>query len=132
MNLTKYARKKLLDHVLGIASYTMPGGVHLALFATDPTTDGLTTGEPVGNGYARKALTASMGATTLATGQAINSALVTFGPATGSWGEMAYFGVLDASSGGNMLIYGELTTAMNVANGDSPPISEGSIVFELA
>lgn len=129
--LTQYAQKKLLDHLLGIAAYTMPTGTYLALFTSDPTETGSTAGEPVGNGYARVALTASMSATVLATGQAVNAVLLQFGPASGSWGAVAYFGVMDASTSGNMLLYGALTTAMNVASGDSPPVSEAGLVLQL-
>lgn len=129
--LTRYGRKALLDHALGIAAFSMPANTYLALFATDPTEAGLTTGEVTGGGYARKALAGNMAATTLATGQAISQTLMVFGPATGGWGAVAYFGVLDAASGGNMIFFGPLVTAMTVQTGDALPVPEASLIFSL-
>jgi hypothetical protein len=34
--MTDYLEKKLLDHTLGKAAYTMPTTVYLALFTADP------------------------------------------------------------------------------------------------
>jgi hypothetical protein len=130
--LTRYGRKALLDHALGIAAFTMPASTHLALFATDPTEAGLTSGELSGGGYSRKALAGNMAATNLATGQAVNNGLMVFGPATAVWGAVAYFGVLDAASGGNMIFYGPLVTAMTVQVGDGLPVSEASLSFSLS
>ncbi|WP_377846978.1 hypothetical protein [Bosea sp. UC22_33] len=48
-----YLEKKLLDHSLGVAAYTMPGTVYLALFTADPGEAGPGT-EVSGNGYARQ------------------------------------------------------------------------------
>lgn len=129
--LTRYAQKKLLDHLLGIASYTMPSAVYLALFTDDPTELGTQTSELVGSGYARRPLAGIMSATSLANGQSTNASLIILGPATAAWSLTQYGGVIDAVTGGNMLIYGPLTTAMLVQAGDSPPIYEGSLVLTL-
>ncbi|HKH28098.1 MAG TPA: hypothetical protein VKA61_07150 [Sphingomicrobium sp.] len=129
--LTRYASKALLDHVLNISAFTLPGTVYLALFTADPTPDGLTGDEPSGNGYARVALTANMAPTSLGTGQAINGALMQFPVATGPWGAVSYFGIMDAASGGNMLIYNSLSSPITVTTGDQLPVSEGSLVLTL-
>src|SRR5215217_4748146 len=100
--LTRYAQKKLLDHMLGIAAFTMPTGVWLGLYQSDPTDAGTQSSELSGAGYARRALTGLMSGTNLATGQSTNTTLLTLGPATGAWPTAGYAAVLDAASGGNM------------------------------
>src|SRR5215213_6317292 len=121
--LTRYARAKVLDHLLGIASFTMPGATYLGLFAQDPTVAGLQTSEMAAAGYARIALGGKMSPTSSLTGQAANNVLMLFGPAGAAWGGVAHFGILDAPTGGNMLIFSPLVTAMTVQSGDAPPVS---------
>jgi hypothetical protein len=115
-NLTDYAEKKLLDHVLGVASYTMPATVYLALFTSDPTETGVAGTEVSGNGYARQSI--AFTATTSGTGATSNSGTVTFPAATASWGTITHIGLMDASTVGNMLWYGPLTTSKAVNTGD--------------
>jgi hypothetical protein len=115
-NLTDYAEKKLLDHVLGVASYAMPSTVYLALFTSDPTETGVAGTEVSGNGYARQSI--SFTATTSGTGATSNSGNVTFPAATASWGTITHIGLMDASTVGNMLWYGPLTTSKAVNTGD--------------
>jgi hypothetical protein len=114
-NLTDYAEKKLLDHVLGVASYAMPT-LYLALFTADPTETGSLTNEVVGNGYSRQSI--AFTATTSGTGATSNSGNVTFPAATASWGTITHIGLMDASTVGNMLWYGPLTTSKAVGTGD--------------
>lgn len=131
-NMTRYLQKKLLDHTLGTASFTLPT-TWLALFTTDPGEDGDQTGEVgAGIGYSRQPLTASMAATTLATGRATNAAILSFGPATGDWGPVGYFGVCDAVSAGTVLIYAPIATPMIIASGDAPPVSAGDLEIAFA
>ena len=80
-NLTDYAENKVLDHILGTASFTMPT-VHLALWIGNPTDAGSGGAEVSGASYARQAasFSASSG------GGSTNSALLTFPTATTDWG----------------------------------------------
>jgi hypothetical protein len=130
---TRYAQKKVLDHALGIAAWTMPAGVYLALFTADPTEDGLQTNEVgSGIGYSRQALTANMAATVLATGQAVNSNIILFGPAaTSPWTLISHWGTIDASSAGNMIQFGPLSTSFTVNVGESLPIDVASLVLTV-
>jgi len=130
LSLTRYGAKALQDHALGLVSAAF-GPKYFALFSSDPTEDGLTTGEPSGNGYARLLLTSSMSPTTLATGYAVNSSLIQFATASGQWGTtpLTHFGTMDALTGGNMWHYGALAMSFLVYTGDAPPFSEGSIIF---
>lgn len=121
MNMTDYTEKKLLDHLLGKAAYTMPTTVYLALFTADPTDTGSLTNEvsATNSGYARQAVTASMSATNATTGVSSNSNVIGFGPATADWGTITHVGFMDAPTGGNMLLTGAMTSARTIQNGDA-------------
>lgn len=84
------------------------GTYYLALFLTDPTASGNGT-EVSGGGYARKIIT--FGTPSLVSGkeQVTNSAAVDFGTRTADLGTVAYWGIYDAQSSGNLLWYGSFS-----------------------
>lgn len=94
--------------------------VWVALYTSDPTDSDAGT-EVSAGGYAREVMAfntaSSPGGTT------DNTSDVTFGPATASWGTVAYAAVRDSinSSTGtdNMLVHGSLTSSKSIANNDS-------------
>src|SRR5688572_15936538 len=105
-NLTNFAENKLLDHILGKTSYTMPT-TYVGLFTAAPGEAGGGT-EVSGGSYARQALQPT---TAAASGAADNSADVTFPAASADWGTVTHVGIFDASSGGNLLLYAALTAS---------------------
>jgi hypothetical protein len=119
-NLTQYAQKKLLDHTLNLASWTMPT-VHAALFTASPGEAGSLANEVVGGSYGRIELTSKMSATTLATGIATNSSVVTFATPSGTWGLLTYLGICDAASAGNILMYTPLQYPFLIQSGSVAP-----------
>jgi hypothetical protein len=104
MQLTAFAQKKLGDLALGVAAWTMPS-VYLALFASSPGENGSLASEVSGGSYARVALTAKMGAADAVTGIAISTSVVTFPAPSAAQGVIAWAGIVDASSSGNVLAY---------------------------
>lgn len=127
MPASNYLRNKLYDHVLAKASYTMPATVYVAMYSTDPTAADTGT-EITGGGYSRKALT--MGAATNGSGS--NSAIVNFGTASANWSATAtHVGIRDASSGGNLLLYGPLTNPKTILSGDTFdfPVGDLDVAF---
>ena len=90
------------------------GTYYLALFLTDPTASGNGT-EVSGGGYARKIIT--FGTPSLVSGkeQVTNSAAVDFGTMTADLGTVAYWGIYDAQSSGNLLWYGSFSRSKNVS-----------------
>lgn len=112
--ISTYLANKLLDHSLGVASYTMPSGVYLALFTSDPTPTGSGT-EVSGSGYARQQVTWNAAASREST---LNGS-ETFGPAGGSWGTVTHWGVFDSSTAGNLLWFGSLSASKAADSGDS-------------
>jgi hypothetical protein len=98
----------------------------VALYTTDPT-DADTGTEVSGNGYARQSVTFSAPSN----GATSNSSAVEFPQATGSWGTVAYIGLRDASSGGNLLYHTALDASKTIATGDVFRISAGSLTVTL-
>lgn len=118
--MTNYLETKLSDHTLGLTSYTKPTVTYISVHTADPTETGSHSNEPSGNGYARQSATANMGATNATTGVSVNTGVVTFGPCTTSgWGTITSVGFEDASTVGNMLLFGALTSSRTIAVGDS-------------
>ncbi len=117
MAMTSYLRKKLGDHSLGKAAFTMPTTAYLALFTADPTDAGTLTNEATGTGYARVAITSLFGTFDSTTGIATNSSDVDFGIPAGNWGTVTHAAILDASTSGNMLYFEDLPSARVVVTG---------------
>lgn len=124
--LSNYLENKLLDHILKNVSYTSPTTVYVGLFLTDPTDAGSGT-EVSGGSYARK----SLSVTTASGGIVTSSADVTFDQATGNWGTVAYIGLFDAITSGNLLMHTALTTSKVIETGDIFKIPSGNLTATL-
>ncbi len=122
MSKTNYAETAVVDWLLGGATPTRPTTRYLALHTADPTETG-STGELSGSGYSRQAIT--FGAAS--SGSASNTSTHTF-TATGSWGTVTHFSIWDASTAGNCLYKGALTTSRTVATGESLTVASAAIV----
>lgn len=87
---------------------------YLGLLTTAPTesASGVTFQEISGTGYARAALSIPMAN---AANRAItNSEIIYFPEAESNWGTATYFGIFDAKTGGEPIIYGELDAPVTV------------------
>lgn len=114
MSLTNAFETHALQYLLTTGSLTRPSAWYIALFTSDPTDTGSAGTEATGFGYARTAVTFSVSGDT-----ASNSAAVEFPAANGgNWGTISHIGVMDASTGGNMIIHSALTTAKAINDGD--------------
>jgi hypothetical protein len=125
--LSNYLENALINGTLRATNYTAPATVYVGLFTSDPTDAGSGT-EVSGNGYARKS--ATFGAPS--NGASVTSADIQFDQATGSWGTIGWFGILDASTSGNLLYHGALTTSKTIDTGDVFKIAAGSLTVTLA
>jgi hypothetical protein len=128
-SFSNYTENKVLDHIVGKTSFTMPS-VWVALSTADPTDDGSGIAEPVGGSYARKS-TAGADWNAAAAGATSNANVITFVTATASWGTISHFALFDAVTAGNMLAHGDLTTAKAVGNGDTAKFNAGDLDLTL-
>lgn len=111
--MSNYLETALVNAVLRNTSYTSPTTVYVGLFTSDPTDAGSGT-EVSGGSYVRKAMAFS----SPSNGATSNSSAVEFDQATASWGTVTHFGLFDASSSGNLLLHGALTTSKTIDDGD--------------
>jgi len=125
--MSNYLENALINATLRNTSYTSPTTVYVGLYTSDPT-DGNSGSEISGGSYARTAVT--FGAPS--NGVSTNSASVEFPQATGSWGTVAYIGLLDASTSGNLLYHTALDASKTIASGDVFRIATGSLSVTLA
>ena len=87
-------------------AYLLEEAAALAVSTANPLASGAGIAEPVGNAYARVAISSSQ-FNTPAAGAVSNSAALSFPAATGPWGTISYFMLMDAMTGGNLLAYGQ-------------------------
>lgn len=125
---------KLINATLRGVSYTSPTTVWVSAHTAAPTDAAPSTGEVAGNGYARVAVTASTAQWNApgAGGLTDNVNAITWAAASGSWGSVTHVAIWDASSGGNALYHGALTTAKTVGSGDTLQIAAGALDITLA
>jgi hypothetical protein len=129
--MTSFLQKKLLDHFLSIASYTAPAAVYVSLHTAAPGEAGSHATEIGASGYARQSILAKMSATDATTGISTSTATLTFGPAGADWGTINYLGLEDASTTGNMCMWGAPTTAKTVPNGESFQLIAGQLSIQF-
>lgn len=126
MGFTYFLDNKLLDHVFGNTSYSVPSTLYIGLSTTTPTQSGSNFTEPSGNGYARVAVTNnSSNFPPASNGTKSNATAITFPQATGNWGTVTHFGIFDAATGGNLLAWGALNQSKTISAGDTPYFPAG-------
>lgn len=139
-----YAENKIVDHIFRNRSWTVPAAIAVALYTAAPGETGGGT-EVTGGSYARVAVgpsdvtwNATQGGTPAAassgtSGQTANAGAVTFPAPTANWGSIVAQGIHDATSGGNLLLYGNLTTPKTVNNADpAPSFAAGALTVTIA
>ena len=121
-----YLENKLLDHLFNKSQFTSPTmWVALCEAAPSDTSTGTTISETDYTGYARINQTAANW-NTASSGTTDNSAAITFAEATGAGtNPVTHFALVDASSAGNLLCYGTLTSSLTVSVGVTPKFAIG-------
>lgn len=123
-----YVENKVLDHVVGKTSFTMPTA-YIALFTAAPSDAGGGT-ECTGGSYARK-VTAGSDWTAASGGSTSNAAVIAFATPSGSWGTATHFALMDASTAGNQLGWAALTTPQAIGTGNTVSFAIGALVITL-
>ena len=131
--LSNHLENALISHVLRNTAFTTPGtSVYVGLikfYETDKLEAGTLTQEVSGGSYARVQVTAwdapSNGATQ-------NTGAATFPTSTADWGMVSGVFVADASTSGNVLLHGSLTSARDVNSGDVFKFNAGDLDITFA
>lgn len=108
MNTTHFLNR-VAGNLFGTeVSPAIPTAYYIGLSTTEPAIDGSNVSEPsTGAGYGR-VLLEHLSAP--ANGVVTNTANINFEESTASWGTITHFVIYDAASGGNLLMYGALST----------------------
>ena len=129
MPFTNFTDQGLLELLLGDQAFTIPGTLYFALSSTAPSqvkggaAPFWNFTEPSGNAYARVAVVnnaTNFGPVTSepTNGYTIqNNVVVTFPQSTGAWSSgsaLGYFGLFDAATNGNLILYGTCSPAQSV------------------
>ena len=126
MAFSNYLSNEILDHVFSGNAFTAPSNYYVALYTVSPTASGGGT-EVTGGGYVRKTATFTTSAT-----QSTNQSAIEFPTASASYGTVLAAAVLDASSGGNLLAFANLTAAKTIGIGDVLRIPANDLDINLA
>ena len=125
--MSNYLENALINGTIRGTTYTAPSTVYVGLYTSDPT-DANTGTEVSGGSYARQSVTFA----SPSNGASASNADVTFPQATASWGTVAYIGLRDASTGGNLLYHTPLDASKTIDTGDIFKIASGSLTVTLA
>jgi len=102
----------------------------VGLSTADPGDDGSGLAEPSGNGYARVSTTSSdWGAAS--GGSKSNTSDISFPTATGSWGTITHVCLFDASTGGNLIWSGALSSSQAISTNQIARFSAGDLTLSL-
>ena len=130
MPASNYLQRQALNAFLRGTEPTIPSTCYLALYTTNPGASDSGT-EVNGINYERVPVSFSAATSSGTSSSVSNSAVVTFPEAGGSWGRVAYLGIRDAATGGNLLYYGALSTALDVLTGTTPKFEAGTLTVFL-
>lgn len=124
-----YWEAKILDHTTGKTDIGTLPTAYIGLYTAAPTDAGGGT-EVSGGSYARKS-TPGADWNAASGGSVANAAAITFVQATADWGTVTHFGIFDAASGGNLLMWGTVTPNKAVQNGDTARFAAGQLTLTL-
>lgn len=124
-NATNYLKDELRDHVIKRLAYAVPTNIYVALY-TDATTDAGGGTEVTGGSYARQLVSAW---TDGSNGVCSNTNAVVFSAMPAA--TVTHFAILDAPSGGNMLLHDELKLERVVVSGQPVQFDAGELVVAV-
>lgn len=140
--LSDYLENKLIDFLFRGQAYSPPATLHIGLMTALPSDTGGGT-EVSGGAYVREPVTSSLanwagtqGAGTTAAssgtgGTTSNNIELLYPTPTASWGTVVGFGIYDASTGGNLLVYGSLSSSQAIQSGDTVRFNAGSLSIQI-
>lgn len=127
-SFSDYSENAFLNHLTTNSAYTPASTIYLALATADPTDagTGASMNEVANSGsYARTAITFGAASSRAVT----QNADVDFPEATGSWGTVTHWAILDSGThgAGNMLAHGAFGSSFAVVSGNIWTVASGEI-----
>jgi hypothetical protein len=121
--MSDYLEGQIRAHIFRTASFTKPTVLAVALYTAAPGETGGGT-EVTGGSYARvqrDPLDANWTAASATDGLTDNAAALTYPAPTANWGVVTHMAILDATTAGNFIVYGALTTPKTINSSDPAP-----------
>jgi len=130
MNMTDYYETAMINTLRNITA-PAPASVYLALYLSDPTETGAGGTEVSYTGYARRPVTFSAPETEGVNVRIRNLAEIIFTTPGGSAGTVTHAGLMNAATGGNMLVYAPLINPIPMTAEVSPRFAAGNIQLSI-
>jgi hypothetical protein len=133
MALSDYQEKRTLDNLFGAVTAVPAATYYLSLHTASPGQAGASEIASA-NAYARVAVTNNSTNFPNSTGSPAtksNGVPITFPVPTGSWGTASYFGIWDASTGGNFVGGNILTTPYAIGLNNNVSFAAGALTTTL-
>lgn len=127
--LSDHAENLLLNWLMTTDSVTRPTAWYVGLFTAAPNDAGGGT-EISGDGYSRQS--ATWDTATGTGGTTANDSDISFTASGGNWGDVTHIGIFDASTDGNLIWHGAMTSSKTVNDGDTLQFSTGNIDLTIA
>lgn len=132
-NLTTVGANKIQDYIYGGVSFTLPDNWYLAMSSTAPTAAGGNVTEPTDSAYERVAIPNSKSYFSDAiSGSISNTQEHSFPESTENQGVYTHWALYDASVGGNVWFYGELSSSRTVESSTVLTLRAGSLVSTVS
>lgn len=125
-SFSNYMENVSIDHILGTTTYVPKSTIYLALSTTNPDDAVGNLTEPASN-YIRKAIAFSAAALRTI----IQNGAVVFDQATGDWGVITHWAIMEDETGGNMLAHGALLSSKNVTSGKTFSMPDTAIELSM-
>jgi hypothetical protein len=127
-----YLEAAIIDWFQGTDMPAAPSSVYVALHTGAPGDDAASNelDDSAGINYSRQEVLVS-DINEVSANKFENGVKVLFGPASGDWGDVSYFSLWDAQSGGNSLIVADVNTTRTVLDGDEAKFQAGELTFEV-
>ena len=122
--MTDYLETAVLNALRGTSLRV--GALYLGLFLSPPT-DATPGREPDDPQYARQPITLAAPKQVGDIATAATDRAYTFPAAFVNWGPVTHFGLFDAATGGNLLLYGELDQPLTIHKWEAPSIETGGL-----
>lgn len=100
---------------------------YIALFTANPGEAGSAASEATYTGYSRVSVTRGASGWTVAGDTGDNDSAIVFGECTAGSDTVTHLGLMSASSGGTMYVYGPLDNSLAISLGITPQIAAGAL-----
>jgi hypothetical protein len=131
-SLANYGENAWMGHLFATA-YTAVATLYLALATSDPgeAATGAAMNEVANsNNYSRTAITFAAAASR----KVVQTGAVTFGQASGAWGTITHWAIVDSGTygAGNVLAYGAFSASFAPVAGNTPSVASGQVQVEIS